>query len=71
MERNLRQFFTDGLGGAIRSEIWAILAPGDPVQAARLAGIDAQLDHAGNGIYAEQFLAALESCAFTEENLEN
>lgn len=63
-------FFTDGLGGAIRSEIWAVLAPGDPVQAARLAGIDAQLDHAGNGIYAEQFLAALESCAFTEENLE-
>jgi len=62
-------WFTDGLGGAIRAEIWALLAPGDPERAAKLAGMDASLDHDGNGIYAEQFLAALESYAFTESDL--
>lgn len=63
-------WFTDGLGGAIRSELWAVLAPGAPERAARLAGMDASLDHDGNGIYAEQFLAALESQAFIESDLE-
>ena len=62
-------WFTDGLGGAIRAELWAVLAPGDPELAAALAGMDASLDHDGNGIYAEQFLAALESCAFLESDL--
>ncbi len=62
-------WFTDGLGGAIRAELWAVLSPGLPERAARLAGMDASLDHYGNGIYAEQFLAALESCAFIESDL--
>lgn len=62
-------WFTDGLGGAIRSEIWAVLAPGDPHKAAAFAGLDASLDHAGNGIWAEQFLAALESAAFIENDI--
>ncbi|MDD3153765.1 MAG: ADP-ribosylglycohydrolase family protein [Victivallaceae bacterium] len=59
-------FFTGGMGAAIRSEIWACLAPGDPAKAAQFAYEDACVDHAGDGIYAEQFLAALESAAFTE-----
>lgn len=63
-------WFIDGLGGAIRSELWAVLSPGDPERAAQLAGMDASLDHDGNGIYAEQFLAALESCAFIESDLQ-
>ena len=63
-------FFTDGLGAAIRSELWACLAPGDPTLAARYAYEDACIDHAGEGIYAAQFLAAMESQAFTENHLD-
>ena len=44
--------FTDGMGAAIRSEIWALLAPGDPATAARLARVDASVDHAGAGVHA-------------------
>lgn len=63
-------WFTDGLGAAIRSEIWACFAPGNPKLAAEYAFEDACVDHAGNGIYAEQFLAAMESQAFVEDDLE-
>lgn len=62
-------WFTDGMGAAIRSEVWACLAPGNPELAAKYAYEDACVDHAGNGIYAEQFLAALESQAFVESDL--
>ena len=61
--------FTDGMGAAIRSEIWALLAPGDPATAARLARVDASVDHAGAGVHAEQFLAALESALFATSDL--
>lgn len=61
-------WFTDGLGAAIRSELWACLAPGNPALAVQYAFEDACVDHAGNGIYAEQFLAALESLAFTHSD---
>ena len=63
-------FFIDGLGAAIRSEIWACLAPDDPAKAAAFAYEDACVDHAENGIYAEQFLAALESAAFIETDID-
>jgi ADP-ribosylglycohydrolase len=62
-------WFTDGLGAAIRSEIWGCLAPGNPELAAKLAYEDACIDHAENGIYAEQFIAALESTAFMENDI--
>ncbi|MBQ6596730.1 MAG: ADP-ribosylglycohydrolase family protein [Lentisphaeria bacterium] len=62
-------WFRDGLGAAIRSEIWACLAPGEPELAAEYAYEDACVDHSGDGIYAEQFLAALESKAFVESDL--
>ena len=61
--------FTDGMGAAIRAEIWAMLAPGDPVFAARLALLDASVDHAGEGVYAAQFVAALESALFASDDL--
>jgi len=57
-------WFTDGMGAAIRSEIWACLFPGNPKMAAKFAREDACVDHHGNGIYAEMFLAAAESIAF-------
>lgn len=62
-------FFTEGMGCPIRSEIWGILNAGNPKQAADYAYIDACLDHSGNAVYAEQFLAAVESLAFFESDL--
>ncbi len=58
-------WFTTGEGAAIRSELWACLAPGDPALAAAFAYEDACVDHAGEGIWAPQFLAAMQAAAFT------
>ncbi len=62
-------WFKDGLGAAIRSEIWACLAPGNPELAAAYAYEDACVDHVGDGLYAAQFLAAAECVAFVESDL--
>jgi len=62
-------WFSNGLGAAIRSEIWACLAPGKPELAAAYAYEDACVDHDGDGIWAEVFLAALESLAFVENDI--
>ena len=61
-------FFINGMGAAIRSEIWACLAPGNPVLAAKYAYADACVDHAEEGIWAPVLLAALESMAFVEND---
>ena len=53
----------------IRSELWACLAPGDPELAVRIATEDACVDHSGDGISAIRFLAAIESAAFAENDL--
>lgn len=60
--------FRNGMGAAIRTELWACLAPGNPDLAVRLATEDACVDHVDDGLYAAQFLAALESLAFVESN---
>jgi ADP-ribosylglycohydrolase len=62
-------FFVRGLGAAIRSELWACLAPGNPQLAAAYAYEDACVDHDGEGMYAEIFFAALESQAFVESSI--
>jgi len=62
-------FFVRGLGAAIRSELWACLAPGNPQLAAAYACEDACVDHDGEGMYAEMFFAALESQAFVESSI--
>lgn len=56
-------------GAWIRSELWACLFPGSPDEAIRFAWMDACIDHAGDGIYAEMFTAALESAAFVETDI--
>ncbi len=57
-------WFTCGEGAAIRSELWACLAPKDPQTAARYAAFDAHVDHDGDGVFAAMFLAAMQSAAF-------
>lgn len=63
-------YFGEGMGAAIRSEIWACIAPGDPEKAMALAWNDAAVDHSGEGIWAEVFLASLESRAFVESDID-
>ena len=60
--------FTRGMGAAIRTELWACLAPGDPELAAYLAWQDASCDHTGEGLYAALFLAVVQSMAFVESD---
>ena len=61
--------FADGLGAAIRSEIWAFLAPGNPELAMKYAKMDACIDHYGSGLEAALFLTAMESLAFAEPDI--
>ena len=63
-------WFACGEGAAIRSELWACLAPGDPDLAGHYCYEDACFDHAGDGIHAAVFLARLESLAFVESSPE-
>lgn len=61
-------WYTCGEGAAIRSELWACLAAGDPDLAAAYAYEDACFDHAGDGVHAAQFLAAMQAQAFVESD---
>lgn len=63
-------FFKEGMGCPIRSEIWGVISAGNPDLAAEYAYMDACLDHADNSVYAEQFLAAVESMAFFENDMD-
>jgi len=63
-------YFVDEMGSPIRSEIWAILHPGDPQAAARMAWKDSVLDHAGGeGVWGEMFWAAVQAAAFVESDV--
>jgi ADP-ribosylglycohydrolase len=67
---SVNNVYKDSCGAFIRSEIWACIAPGNPVVAAQYALQDAIIDHGGGeGTYAEVFCAALESAAFIERDI--
>jgi len=59
--------FKNCMGCPIRSELWALLAPGKPWRAAYFAMQDGMIDHGAESIAAEMFFAALESLAFGGE----
>ncbi len=59
--------FCEGEGCPIRSEIWGMIFPGDGDTAADYAGMDGSLDHAGEAVWIEQYYAAVEAMAFTDE----
>ncbi|MCU6798225.1 ADP-ribosylglycohydrolase family protein [Paenibacillus sp. WQ 127069] len=61
--------FNNCMGSPIRSEIWAMVAPGAPETAARYAYEDATVDHAGGeGVYGEMLFASIESAIFFEQD---
>lgn len=63
--------YKDSCGSFIRSEIWACICPGAPLQAAKYAYEDSSIDHGnGEGTYAEIFTAALESAAFVKSDIQ-
>lgn len=64
------RYYIEGMGCPIRSEVWGCIAPGNPALAAEIAAKDGVLDHAGNSVHFEQFLAALEAAAFFESDLD-
>ena len=68
--RFCNDFYIEGMGCPIRSEIWACLYPAQPAKAAETSAKDGCLDHKGESVYAEKFFAALESAAFYESDLE-
>lgn len=59
--------FKNCMGSPIRSELWALLAPGRPRLAAYFAMQDSMIDHAEESIAGEMFFSALESIAFSGE----
>jgi ADP-ribosylglycohydrolase len=58
------------IGAQIFIDGWAMVAPGDPELAADLARRAASVSHDGEAIYGAQVLAAMESLAFVERDLD-
>lgn len=65
----LENVYKGSCGSFIRSEIWACLAPAHPEIAAVYAYHDSVVDHADEGVYGEVFCAAVQSAAFTENDI--
>lgn len=57
------------IGAQIFVDSWAMVAPGDPDLAARLAQRAASVSHDGEAIYAAQVVAVMESLAYVEGDL--
>ena len=57
-------WFRTSMGGVMRADLWAMVAPGNPQVAAAYAYHDSKLDHTEDGIWSAMFLAALGSAAF-------
>jgi len=57
------------IGSQIFIDGWAMVAPGDPEYAADLAKRASQVSHDGEAIYGAQVMAAMESQAFVESDL--
>lgn len=64
------QVVAEQIGAQIFIDSWAMVAPGDPEFAADLARRAASVSHDGEAIYGAQVLAAMESQAFIESDLD-
>ena len=62
-------YWGEGMGCPIRSEIWAYLFPANPRKAAEYAIMDAQIDHQYMSIWCEVFLSAMQSACFIAGDL--
>ncbi|MEZ4573145.1 MAG: ADP-ribosylglycohydrolase family protein [Thermomicrobiales bacterium] len=64
------QVIAEQIGAQIFIDGWAMVAPGDPELAADLARRAASVSHDGEAIYGAQVIAAMESLAFVEPDLD-
>ncbi len=60
--------YYDFIGAQMRAEIWGLISPGCPEEAAEYARLDASISHAGEGIYGEIFVACLTALSFFKQN---
>ncbi|MBP8856600.1 MAG: ADP-ribosylglycohydrolase family protein [Anaerolineaceae bacterium] len=56
--------YSNWIGAQMRGMVCGMLAPLEPLEAARLAHIDGVVSHAENGVYGEMYAAVLTSLAF-------
>lgn len=63
-----RNPYSDWIGAQMRGMVCGMLAPGWPMEAARLAHIDGVVSHAANGVYGEIYAAVLSSLAYLRSN---
>ena len=61
---------SEQVGAQIFIDGWAMVAPGDPERAADLARRAASVSHDGEAIYGAQVIAAMESLAFVESDID-
>jgi len=66
--RHNNHYWQNSMGSPIRSEIWGMLNPGMPEQAAYYASMDSSIDHFDFSVDAESFLSACTSLAFIEHD---
>ena len=59
----------EAIGGQMKGEIWGLICPGNPKLAAEYARRDGVVAHCDNGVYGEQFIAAMISTAFEEKDV--
>ena len=59
----------EAIGGQMKGEIWGLVCPGNPKLAAEYARRDGVVAHCDNGVYGEQFIAAMISTAFVEKDV--
>ena len=58
------------IGAQIFIDGWALVSPGQPDQAARLAREAGRVSHDGEAVHAAAMLAAMEAAAFAEEDID-
>lgn len=61
--------YKEWIGAQMRGAVCGMVAPGDPLEAARLAWIDGEISHYNNGIIGEVFNAVMTSLAFVENDI--
>ena len=59
----------EAIGGQMKGEIWGLICPDNPKLAAEYARRDGVVAHCDNGVYGEQFIAAMISAAFGEKDV--
>ncbi len=61
--------YSEWIGAQMRGMVCGMIAPAQPMEAARLAYIDGIVSHSKNGVYGEMFTAVLTALAFSTKDV--